>query len=180
LEGDFEGCDNNRVKRYVAKYTVNVAITQGISHIVGDIAVGKLADLVVWKPANFGVKPEQVIKGGTIAWAQIGDANASIPTVQPILSKPMWGSFPKVAALNSFCFVSQISIDNGTIASYNLAKRAVGVKNCRCVGKKDMKWNDQMPKLTVNPETYRVEADGVHCTVEAATSLPLTQSYLLF
>jgi len=119
LPGDSEGNDNNRVKRYVAKYTINVALTHGISHVVGDIAVGKLADLVLWKPATFGVRPEQVIKGGVIAWAQMGDSNASIPTVQPVISRPMWGSFPKVAALNSFNFVSQVSLDNGRRVVYD-------------------------------------------------------------
>jgi urease len=126
LSGDSEGNDNNRVKRYVAKYTINVALTHGISHAVGDIAVGKLADLVLWKPASFGVRPEQVIKGGVIAWAQMGDANASIPTVQPVISRPMWGSFPKVAALNSFNFVSQVSLDNGR------APRQYSSLSCSC------------------------------------------------
>ncbi|KAK9898287.1 urease [Cystobasidium minutum MCA 4210] len=180
LREDTDGNDNYRVRRYIAKYTINVAIAHGISHILGDVSVGKLADLVIWKPANFGVRPEQIIKGGVIAWAAMGDANASIPTVQPIIGKPMWGSFARVAALNSFSFVSKASIDSGTIASYKLHKRVEAVRGCRNIGKKDMKLNDSMPKITVDPETYRVEADGVHCTVEAATSLPLTQSHMLF
>ena len=127
LAGDSEGNDNHRVKRYIAKYTVNVAITHGISHLVGDVAVGKLADLVLWKPANFGVRPEQIIKGGVIAWAQMGDANASIPTVQPVLSRPMWGSFPKAAALNSYAFVSKASIDNGELVSFQYLMPKQGV-----------------------------------------------------
>ena len=129
LEGDSEGNDNNRVKRYIAKYTINVAITHGISHLVGDIAIGKLADLVMWKPSNFGIRPEQIIKGGVIAWAQMGDANASIPTVQPVFSRPMWGSFPKVAALNSYAFVSQISINNGmSILQYLISRKVKAYK----------------------------------------------------
>lgn len=180
LAEDCADNDNFRVKRYVAKYSINVALTHGISHIVGDVCVGKLADLVVWKPANFGVRPEQILKGGVIAWSAIGDANASISTVQPILGRPMWGSFASVAALNSISFVSQASIDCGNIASYKLRKRVEAVRGCRTVGKKDMKWNDSMPKLTVDPETYRVEADGKLCSVEPATTLPLTQGHMLF
>ncbi|ORY73615.1 urease [Leucosporidium creatinivorum] len=180
LEGEKEGSDNERVKRYIAKYTINPAITHGFSHVLGDVAVGKLADLVLWTPTNFGVRPESVIKGGVIAWANIGDANASIPTVQPVIGRPMWGAYPDVAALNSLLFVSELSISTGTIASYNLKKQAVPVKNCRNIGKKDMKNNSYKPKITVDPESYRVEADGVHCIVEPATKLPLAQKYMIF
>ncbi|KAM0789920.1 hypothetical protein ACM66B_006760 [Microbotryomycetes sp. NB124-2] len=180
LEGEKDGSDNERVKRYIAKYTINPAISHGVAHVIGDIAVGKLADLVLWQPCNFGVRPESVIKGGFIAWANIGDANASIPTVQPVIGRPMWGSHAEAAALTSFVFVSKLSIDSGTIASYNLKKRAEAVKGCRTIGKKDMKNNSTKPRLTVDPETYRVEADGVHCTVEPATRLPLSQNYMLF
>ncbi|KAH8917337.1 urease [Atractiella rhizophila] len=175
-----DGADNERVKRYIAKYTINPAIVHGIAHDVGDIDVGKLADLVLWRPENFGVKPEQVIKGGVIAWAQMGDANASIPTVQPVISRPMWGASPGSAALNSVVFVSQISLTSGTIESYNLKKKPSAVKNCRTVTKRDMKHNNHLPKMTVDPESFRVEADGVHCTIEAATKLPMTQGYHLF
>ncbi|GAA5990378.1 hypothetical protein JCM11641_002343 [Rhodosporidiobolus odoratus] len=175
-----EGVDNERVKRYIAKYTINPALAHGISHVVGDIAPGKLADLVLWTPANFGVRPEMVIKGGVVAWANMGDANASIPTVQPVYGRPMWGSHPKAAALNSVLFVSELSVTSGTIASYNLSKEAIPVKGCRSVTKKDMKNNSELPKITVDPETYRVEADGEHCTIEPATKLPLSQEYMLF
>ncbi|KAF8596537.1 urease [Ceratobasidium sp. AG-I] len=172
--------DNFRVKRYVSKYTVNPAITHGISHLVGQVAVGRLADLVLWRPANFGAKPEMVLKSGVIAWAQMGDANASIPTVQPVYSRPMWGASPGSAALNSVAFVSQISISSGAIQSYGLAKRAEAVINCRNVKKKDMKWNSATPKMKVDAEGYHVTADGVHATVEPAEKLPLTREYNVF
>ncbi|GAA5982601.1 hypothetical protein JCM10908_006715 [Rhodotorula pacifica] len=174
------GADNERVKRYVAKYTINPAIAHGMSHVIGDVSVGKLADLVLWTPHNFGVRPEMVIKGGIIAWANMGDANASIPTVQPVIGRPMWGAHAGAAALNSILFVSGLSLSSGTIASYGLKKRPMAVKNCRKIGKKDLKNNCALPKLTVDPETYRVEADGVHLTVPPATKLPLTQGYMLF
>lgn len=172
--------DNGRVKRYIAKYTINPAITHGISHLVGSVEVGKLADLVLWKPENFGAKPEMVLKSGVIAWAQMGDANASIPTVQPSYGRPMWGSFPPAAALNSVAFVSRISIQTGTIASYGLAKKAEAVINCRNVTKRDMKWNDALPKMSVDPENYEVRADGVLADIEPASRLPLAKEYNFF
>ncbi|KAJ6597175.1 urease [Mycena vulgaris] len=178
--GDVEGKDNGRVKRYIAKYTVNPAIAQGMSHVVGQVAVGTLADLVLWKPENFGSKPEMVIKSGVIAWSQMGDANASIPSVQPFFGKPMWGSKPGSAALNSLAFVSQISITSGTVQSYGLSKRFEAVRNCRTITKKDMKWNDATPKMTVDPESYEVHADGVLMDVGPADKLPLARVYNLF
>ncbi|KAJ8508727.1 hypothetical protein ONZ45_g9016 [Pleurotus djamor] len=178
--GDVEGVDNMRVKRYIAKYTINPAITHGISHLVGQVAVGTLADLVLWKPESFGSKPEMVLKSGVIAFAQMGDANASIPSVQPFYGKPMWGSYPASAALNSVAFVSQISITSGTVASYGLSKRFEAVKNCRKITKKDMKWNDATPQMKVDPETYEVRADEELADVEPATKLPLTKVYNLF
>ncbi|KAF8969103.1 urease [Flammula alnicola] len=178
--GDSEGRDNGRVKRYVAKYTINPAITQGISHLVGHVAVGTLADLVLWKPENFGSKPEMVLKSGVIAWAQMGDANASIPSVQPFYSKPMWGSKPGSAALNSVAFVSQVSIQSGTIGSYGLSKRCEPVRACRSVTKKDMKWNDATPKMRVDPENYEVRADGELADIAPAQTLPLAKLYNLF
>ncbi|RDB25778.1 Urease [Hypsizygus marmoreus] len=179
--GDEEGkADNARVKRYIAKYTINPALTHGISHILGDISVGKLADLVLWKPENFGSKPEMVLKSGVIALAPMGDANGSISTVQPYYSKPMWGSKTGSAVLNSVAFVSQASITNGTIASYGLSKRIEAVRGCRSIRKKDMKLNNITPKMTVDPESYEVRADGVLQDVEAATKLPLTQEHNLF
>ncbi|TBU32575.1 urease [Dichomitus squalens] len=178
--GDRDGHDNGRVKRYISKYTINPAITHGISHLVGQVAVGTLADLVLWKPENFGAKPEMVIKSGVIAWAQMGDANASIPAVQPFIGRPMWGSYAASAALNSVTFVSEISIASGTIASYGLSKRFEAVKGCRKVTKKDMKWNDATPAMKVDPESYEVRADGELMDIEPATKLPLSRYYNIF
>ncbi|PPQ76528.1 hypothetical protein CVT26_013363 [Gymnopilus dilepis] len=174
------GRDNGRVKRYVAKYTVNPAITHGISHLVGQVAVGTLADLVLWKPENFGAKPEMVIKSGVIAWAQMGDANASIPSVQPSYAKPMWGAQPSTAALSSLLFVSQASLTSGSIASYGLAKKAEAVRGCRGIGKKDMKWNEKTPRMSVDPESYEVRADGELVDVGPAGVLPLGRGYNFF
>ncbi|GAA5891991.1 hypothetical protein JCM6882_007431 [Rhodosporidiobolus microsporus] len=179
-ESGRDGVDNERVKRYVAKYTINPAIAHGLSHVVGDVSPGKLADLVLWDPAMFGVRPSMVVKGGIIAWANMGDANASIPTVQPVVGRPMWGSHAQAAALNSFVFCSQLSLDSGVLATYGLKKKPVAVKNCRGISKADMKNNSALPTITVDPETYKVEADGVHCTVPPATKLPLSQAYMLF
>ncbi|KAI1797294.1 urease [Ganoderma leucocontextum] len=178
--GDQEGHDNGRVKRYISKYTINPAITHGISHLVGQVAVDMLADLVLWKPENFGAKPEMVIKSGVIAWAQMGDANASIPTVQPFIGRPMWGAFAASAALNSVSFVSEVSISSGTVASYGLKKRFEAVKGCRKVTKKDMKWNDATPAMKVDPESYEVRADGELMDIEPATKLPLARYYNIF
>ncbi|KAF7976623.1 hypothetical protein HWV62_6140 [Athelia sp. TMB] len=177
---DVDGKDNGRVKRYIAKYTINPAIVHGISHAVGHVAEGTMADLVLWKPENFGTKPQMVLKSGVIAWAQMGDANASIPTVQPSYSKPMWGAKAGSAARNSVSFVSDISITSGKIASYGLAKRAVAVKGCRKISKKDMKWNDTTPAMTVDPESYEVHADGVLMDVGPADKLPLGRLYNFF
>ncbi|KAH7325327.1 urease [Rhizoctonia solani] len=179
-DGDKEGKDNARVKRYISKYTVNPAITHGISHLVGQVKEGCLADLVLWRPENFGAKPEMVLKSGVIAWAQMGDANASIPTVQPVYSRPMWGAHAGSAALNSVAFVSEISITSGTIAKYGLSKRPEAVKGCRKVRKTDMKWNNSIPKMSVDPETYAVHADGVLADIPPAETLPLTRAYNVF
>jgi len=176
-EDEGTGADNFRVKRYVSKYTINPAIAQGMSHVIGSVEVGKLADLVVWDPAWFGTKPTTIIKSGLIAYSQMGDPNASIPTVQPIISRPM---FAPLVPQTSVLFVSQSSITSGAIESYGLKKTISAVKNCRTIGKKDMKFNDAMPKMRVDPENYRVEADGVHMVCEAATSLPLTQSAFVY
>ncbi|KZS98634.1 urease [Sistotremastrum niveocremeum HHB9708] len=179
--GDVEGIDNGRVKRYVAKYTINPAITHGMSHLIGQVAVGTLADLVLWKPENFGTKPEMVLKSGVITWAQMGDANASIPTVQPYNSKPMWGSYPGSAAANSVAFVSAVSLSPlGSVASYGLSKQLEPVRNCRKVTKSDMKWNSATPKMSVDPESYEVRADGELADVAPAETLPLTKFYNLF
>jgi urease subunit alpha len=172
--------DNLRAKRYVAKYTINPAITHGISEIVGSVEVGKYADLVLWNPAFFGVKPELVLKGGLIAWAQMGDANASIPTPQPVHSRPMFGSFGSAIAATSLIFVSQASLEAQIPQRLNLQKRPVAVKNTRNLTKHSLKLNDALPSIEVDPETYEVRADGELLTCEPATSLPMTQRYFLF
>lgn len=180
LPEDAEGNDNFRAKRYVAKYTINPAIAQGISHIVGSVETGKFADLVLWSPAFFGIKPEIIIKGGMVTAARMGDANASIPTVQPIIYKHMFGAHGDAKYETCITFVSKASLEAGIQEKYGLKKRLEAVKGCRDIGKRDMKFNDATPELTVDPETYVVKADGVLLTCEIATSLPLTQLYNLF
>jgi len=172
--------DNFRAKRYVAKYTINPAITHGIADYVGSVEKGKLADLCLWKPAFFGVKPEIVIKGGAIAWSQMGDANASIPTPQPIHSRPMFGSFGGAIAATSLTFVSQAALDRDIATQLKLQKPAVAVFNTRQVSKRDMKLNDALPEMEVDPETYQVRADGELLICEPAKSLPMAQRYFLF
>lgn len=172
--------DNFRAKRYVAKYTINPAITHGIADHVGSIEEAKLADLVLWKPAFFGVKPEIVIKGGMIAYAQMGDANASIPTPQPRHSQPMFGSFGSAIASTSLTFVSQASLDLDIRGKLGLHKPTVAVKNTRNLSKADMKLNDYAPNMEVDAETYEVRADGELLTCEPALVLPMAQRYFLF
>lgn len=171
--------DNYRVKRYIAKYTINPAITHGISHKVGSIEAGKFADLVLWRPAFFGVKPTLILKGGMIAAAAMGDPNASIPTPQPVHYRPMFGSFGK-ALKTSLTFVSQAALTNPDVQALNLQKSLVAVKNCRNISKKDMVLNDATPKIEVDPETYQVLADGELLICEPATELPMAQRYFLF
>lgn len=180
LEGGSNQNDNFRAKRYVAKYTINPAITHGISDHVGSIEEAKLADLVLWKPAFFGVKPEIVIKGGMIAYAQMGDANASIPTPQPRHSQPMFGSFGGAIASTSLTFVSQASLDLDIRGKLGLHKPTVAVKNTRNLSKADMKLNDYAPNMEVDAETYEVRADGELLTCEPALVLPMAQRYFLF
>ena len=172
--------DNFRAKRYVAKYTINPAITHGIAHEVGSVEVGKFADLVLWKPAFFGVKPEMVLKGGFIAQAQMGDPNASIPTPEPIISRPMFGAFGRALTSTSLTFVSQASLDREIPRKLGLQKRMATVTNCRSIKKRDLKLNDYLPKIEVDPETYVVTADGVRLTCEPAVVLPMAQRYFLF
>ena len=172
--------DNHRIKRYLSKYTINPAIAHGMGHLIGSVEVGKLADLVLWKPAFFGVKPEMVLKGGFIAWSQMGDPNASIPTPQPVFMRPMFGAFGAAAGRTSISFVSRLCQEQGVAASYGLAKRIEAVRGCRNLGKRDMKWNDALPRITVDPETYEVRADGQMLTCEPAKVLPLAQRYFLF
>jgi urease subunit alpha len=180
LDGEQGDNDNLRIRRYVAKYTVNPAIAHGIAHDVGSVEVGKLADLVLWKPAFFGARPELVVKGGFIAWSQMGDANASIPTPQPQMMRPMFGAFGRATGATSLAFVSRLSLDTGTAGSYGLTKQLSAVRGCRTVGKRDMKLNDALPRIEVDPETYVVKADGEVLTAEAAPVLPLAQRYCLF
>jgi urease subunit alpha len=180
LAGEQGDNDNLRVRRYIAKYTINPAITHGISHEVGSVDVGKLADLVLWKPAFFGVKPELVLKGGFIAWAQMGDANASIPTPQPVLMRPMFGAYGRATAATSLAFVSQLALEHQTVAQYGLGKRASAVRNCRTIGKRDMKLNDALPRIHVDAESYIVTADGEELRSTPASVLPLAQRYFLF
>ncbi len=172
--------DNVRIRRYIAKYTINPAITHGIAHEVGSVEVGKLADLVLWKPAFFGVKPELVLKGGFIAWGQMGDPNASIPTPQPVMMRPMFGAYGRATGATSCAFVSQLSLDRGTVAGYGLTKKAVAVRNCRGITKRDMRLNDRLPKIHVDAETYQVTADGEVLRARPADVLPLAQRYFLF
>jgi urease subunit alpha len=172
--------DNVRIRRYIAKYTINPAITHGIAHEVGSIEAGKLADLVLWRPAFFGVKPELVLKGGFIAWAQMGDPNASIPTPQPVLMRPMFGAYGRATGATSLAFVSQLSLERGTVDRYGLGKRAVAVRGCRSIGKRDMKLNDALPRIQVDAETYIVTADGEELRARPADVLPLAQRYFLF
>ncbi|CAM4204249.1 urease subunit alpha [Paenibacillus endophyticus] len=180
LHPDNEQNDNFRIKRYIAKYTINPAITHGVSHLVGSLEAGKFADLVIWSPMFFGVKPDLVLKGGSIAFAQMGDPNASIPTPQPVFGRPMFASFGKLVFNSSITFVSQAAFDRGIAAELGLQKRIEPVKGCRTVTKKDMIHNDATPKLEVDAETYHVMVDGEHITCEPAEVLPMAQRYFLF
>ncbi|RKG71130.1 urease subunit alpha [Corallococcus sp. CA054B] len=180
LPGEQGDNDNLRIRRYVAKYTINPAIAHGLSHEVGSVEVGKLADLVLWRPAFFGAKPELVLKGGFIAWGQMGDANASIPTPQPYLMRPMFGARGRARGSTSLAFVSGRALLEGTVQGLGLTKRLSAVVGCRALGKKDMRLNDALPVITVDPETYEVRADGELLRCEPATWLPLAQRYSLF
>jgi urease subunit alpha len=180
LAGDSSRDDNHRIKRYVAKYTVNPAIAHGVSAHVGSVEVGKLADLVLWHPAFFGVKPELVLKGGFIAWSQMGDANASIPTPQPVQMRPMFGAMGRAAAETSLAFISGAALRSGLRERAHLHKRTVAVAGCRGLTKRDLKLNDALPRIEVDPESYEVRADGELLTCAPASELPLTQRYFLF
>jgi urease subunit alpha len=180
LPGEKSGSDNVRVRRYVAKFTINPAIAHGISHEVGSVETGKLADLVLWKPAFFGVKPEMIVKGGMIAWAAMGDANASIPTPQPVIYRPMYGSFGGALHATSLTFVSRAAIHSNLRDKLGLKKKTVAVNHCRGLTKKDMVNNDALPRIEVDADTYEVRADGVLLTCEAAQVLPMAQRYFLF
>jgi urease subunit alpha len=170
--------DNFRVRRYIAKYTINPAIAHGIAAEVGSVAVGKLADLVLWKPAFFGVKPELIIKGGFIAGAMMGDGNASIPTPQPVIARYMFGALGEARDRCSVHFVSQAGVDAGALDG--LGRRCAPVRNCRAIGKRDLVLNDALPKIDVNADTYEVRADGELLLSEPVSVLPLAQRYFLF
>jgi urease subunit alpha len=180
LPGDTERNDNARVKRYVAKYTINPALTHGIAHEVGSIEEGKWADLVLWKPAFFGVKPALVLKGGFIAAAAMGDPNASIPTPQPVHYRPMFGAFGGALHKGSLTFMSRAAQAAGLADILGLHKRIAAVKGCRSVGKQHMVHNHYAPAMEVDPQTYEVRADGVLLTCEPASVLPMAQRYFLF
>lgn len=180
LEGDTENDDNMRIRRYISKYTINPAITHGISDYVGSVEVGKLADLVIWNPAFFGVKPDIIIKGGMIIASKMGDANASIPTTEPVMYQHMFGAHGRAKYATCATFVSQIALDEGIKEKLGLQKMILPVHNTRNISKKDMKWNDKTPEITVDPETYEVKADGEPLTSKPAERLPLTQMYSLF
>jgi len=180
LPGEKNGSDNLRIKRYISKYTINPALAHGMAHCIGSVEAGKLADLVLWKPSFFGVKPEMVVKGGIIAWSQMGDPNASIPTPQPVFMRPMFGAMGGAPGPISMAFVSRRCQKEGVAAGYGLTKRIEAVRGCRALGKKDMKWNDALPHITVDPETYEVKADGKILTCEPAKVLALAQRYFLF
>lgn len=179
-EDETNGNDNYRVKRYVSKYTINPAITHGISEYVGSLEVGKLADLVLWKPALFGAKPEMIIKGGMIIAAKMGDPNASIPTPQPVIYRHMFGAYGKALFKTCATFVSQVSLDKNIVQGYGLEKMLLPVKNCRTIGKKDLIHNNGTPQIDVDPENYEVNVDGEHITCESVSVLPLAQRYFLF
>ncbi|KAA0678127.1 urease subunit alpha [Roseomonas genomospecies 6] len=172
--------DNFRVKRYVAKYTINPALSHGIAHVVGSVEVGKLADLVIWSPAFFGVKPDMVLKAGTIAAALMGDPNASIPTPQPVHYRPMFGAYGRTMQASSLTFVSKLSLENEALRSLGLRRELVAVTGVRAIGKKQMIHNDSTPHIEVDPETYEVRADGQLLTCEPADVLPMAQRYFLF
>jgi len=177
---DAERHDNFRARRYVAKYTINPAIAHGIAHEVGSVEVGKWADLVLWRPGFFGVKPSLVLKGGFIASALMGDANASIPTPQPVHARPMFGAFGGALARGSLSFVSQAALAAGVPAALELRKTAAAVRGCRTVRKTDLVHNAWQPTMRIDAQTYEVRADGELLTCEPATVLPMAQRYFLF
>jgi len=181
LDADSFPHDNFRVKRYIAKYTINPAITHGCSKVIGSVEIGKLADLVLWSPALFGVRPECVLKSGVIVVSQMGDCNASIPTPQPSYSRNMFGAIGKAASENSIVFVSKASLHSEDgVKTYGLNKRLIPVENCRSISKKEMKYNSATPNMKIDPETFEVHANGKLLTAEPLNEVPLGQTYSLF
>jgi urease subunit alpha len=179
LPGDGRN-DNTRVRRYVAKYGINPAISHGVAGEIGSVAVGRLADLVIWKPAFFGVKPELVLKGGMITWAAMGDPNASIPTPEPVIYRPMFGAFGRALGECSLTFVSRAALDAGIHQQLGLTRRTVAVGQCRGLTKRDMVNNSLLPNIEVDPDTYEVRVDGRLITCEPARELAMAQRYFLF
>jgi urease subunit alpha len=179
LAGDTRA-DNERAKRYIAKYTICPAIAHGLASEIGSIAPGKLADLVLYDPRFFGVRPHVVVKGGVIAWAAMGDANASIPTPQPVLPRPMFGAFGRTAGHTSIAFVAPAAVDDGLAERLELSHRVVAVEDCRGVTKADMVNNDALPSITVDPDTFMVTIDGDTIEQDPAHELPMAQRYFLF
>ncbi|SUA43713.1 Urease subunit alpha [Nocardia africana] len=179
LPGD-GAADNHRVRRYIAKYTICPAVTHGLDHEIGSVEVGKLADLVLWEPAFFGVRPHAVLKGGAIAWAAMGDANASIPTPQPVLPRPMFGAAPVVAAGTSLHFVSPQAVEDGLAERLRVRRKLVPVADVRRRTKSDLPLNDAMPRIEVEPDTFTVRIDGEVWDQQPATELPMAQRYFLF
>lgn len=179
-EDEGHGNDNFRAKRYISKYTINPAITHGVAEYVGSVEKGKFADLVLWNPAFFGIKPDLIIKGGMIIAGKMGDANASIPTCEPVMYKPLFAAHGKAKYASCLTFVSKAAMEENVKTKYHLEKTVVHVSGCRNIGKKDMKFNCETPEITVNPETYEVKVDGEHITSKSADKLPLTQLYSLF
>lgn len=177
LPEDAAGNDNFRVLRYVAKITINPAITQGVSHVIGSVEVGKMADLVLWDPRFFGAKPKMVIKGGMINWAAMGDPNASLPTPQPVFYRPMFGAMGKTLQDTCVTFVSQAALDDGVKEKAGLDRQVIAVKNCRTISKRDLVRNDQTPNIEVDPETFAVKVDGVHATCEPIATASMNQRY---
>ena len=180
LAPDSERADNFRVKRYVAKYTINPALTHGIAHEVGSVEVGKLADLVLWRPAFFGAKAALIVKGGMIVAAPMGDINASIPTPQPVHWRPMFGSFGGAIGASSLAFVSQAALGSGVLDGLGLRKQLSAVRGTRTLTKRDLIHNDALPHVEVDAQTYEVRADGELLVCEPADVLPLAQRYFLF
>ncbi|AJI81206.1 urease subunit alpha [Yersinia enterocolitica] len=177
LPEDAPGNDNFRVLRYVAKITINPAIAQGVSHVIGSVEVGKMADLVLWDPRFFGAKPKMVIKGGMINWAAMGDPNASLPTPQPVFYRPMFGAMGKTMQDTCVTFVSQAALDDGVKEKAGLDRQVIAVKNCRTISKHDLVRNDQTPNIEVDPETFAVKVDGVHATCEPIDTAAMNQRY---
>jgi len=180
LPEDSDRNDNFRVKRYVAKYTINPALTHGLAEHIGSVERGKLADLVIWSPAFFGVKPDVVLRGGMIAAALMGDPNASIPTPQPVHYRPMYGAFGKALTATAVTFLPTAAIDKGLPEALGIARQVLPARGIRKVGKAQMVHNNATPSVTVDPETYEVRADGVHLTCEPASVLPMAQRYFLY